>query len=97
MYAAHAEVIFDFERKDNSKNPILTRPDSEIAYEKKSIFAVPSSAQTYISVDAQTQMQNELGLSPQAAAMGQLQSKIYLEENFTCSTCWPYKHGKRVG
>lgn len=78
----HAEVIFDFERKDNSKNPILTRPDSEIAYEKKSIFAVPSSAQTYISVDAQSQMQNELGLSPQAAAMGQLQSKIYLEENY---------------
>lgn len=78
----HAEVIFDFERKDSSKKPILNRPDSEIAYKKHSIFAVPSSAETYISVDAQTQMQNELGISPQAAAMGQLQAKQYLEENY---------------
>lgn len=77
----HAEVVFDFERTDSNKNPILAPPSSDITIKKQVLRAYPSRAQTYIDIDAQTQMQNEMNLSPQGLMMQQFQQKYYLEDN----------------
>jgi hypothetical protein len=77
----HAEVVFDYERKDANKNPVLAPPSADVTVKKQTLRAFPSRAQTYIDIDAQTQMQNEMNLSPQGLMMQQFQQKYYLEDN----------------
>lgn len=75
-----AEVIFDFERKGSDGKALLTPPGIDIALEGESLFATPMRALVTATIDAITQMRNELGIDPRAAAMGIVQGKFYLEE-----------------
>lgn len=75
------QVIFDFERKDaNGKDYLLTPPGLDMTFETASVFAAPSRARVVATIDAITQMQNELGLSWNAAVLGVIQQKFHLEQ-----------------
>lgn len=75
-----AEVIFDFERKGTDGKGILTPPGVDIDLVGESLYATPMRALVTATIDAITQMRNELGLDPRAAAMSMVQGKFYLEE-----------------
>lgn len=75
-----AEVIFDYERKGSDGRPVLTPPGVDIALEGESLYATPMRALVTATIDAITQMRNELGIDARAAAMGIVQGKFYLEE-----------------
>lgn len=76
-----ADVIYDYEREDVNGNPILTPPGCDIDTVHADVLASPSRALVRISIDAQTQMQNEMKLSPAAASLAYLQQRFYLEQN----------------
>ncbi len=80
-YEVEVQVIFDFERKDtNGKDYLLTPPGLDMTFETASVFAAPSRARVIATIDAITQMQNELGLSWNAAVLGVVQQKFHLEQ-----------------
>ncbi|MDO4440602.1 MAG: hypothetical protein Q4B81_00280 [Moraxella sp.] len=80
-HEVEVQVIFDFERKDaNGKDYILTPPGLDMTFETASVFAAPSRARVVATIDAITQMQNELGLSWNAAVLGVIQQKFHLEQ-----------------
>lgn len=75
-----AEVIFDYERKGTDGRPVLTPPGVDISLDGESLYATPMRALVTATIDAITQMRNELGIDARAAAMGIVQGKFYLEE-----------------
>lgn len=75
-----AEVVFDFERKGNDGKPLITPPGIDIDLSGASLYATPTRALVTATIDSITQMRNELGIDPRAAAMGMVQGKFYLEE-----------------
>lgn len=76
-----AEVIYDFERENAQNQPILTPPGVDVDVAYATVLASPSRAQVRVTIDAQTQMQNELKLSPAAASLAFMQQRYYLEQN----------------
>lgn len=80
-HEVEVQVVFDFERKDaNGKDYLLTPPGLDMTFETASVFAAPSRARVVATIDAITQMQNELGLSWNAAVLGVIQQKFHLEQ-----------------
>lgn len=76
-----ADVIFDFERENAQGQPIITPPGVGIDVEYAEVLASPARAQVKVTIDAMTQMQNELKISPAAASLAYLQQRFYLEQN----------------
>lgn len=74
-------VLADYERKDSNGNSILTPPGAEIDLEYASLYADAMRIQVSATQDAAQQMAAELGISFNAAALGILQNKFYLERN----------------
>lgn len=74
-------VLADYERKDSNGNYILTPPGAEIDLEYASLYADAMRIQVSATQDAAQQMAAELGISFNAAALGILQNKFYLERN----------------
>lgn len=75
-----AEVVFDFERKGSDGKALITPPGIDIELSGASLYATPMRALVTATIDSITQMRNELGIDPRAAAMGMVQGKFYLEE-----------------
>lgn len=77
-----ANVIFDYERKNPSTDTYLLAPPGLDADVKKySIFAYPIRAQVALTIDAVTQMMNELGVDANGSAVAVIVAKFYLEQN----------------
>lgn len=76
----HAEYIIDYERKDANGNPLIQPPGADFGFNRYSIFARPVRARNFVTIDAATQMRNELALDPLAVATGLLQQKDYQEK-----------------
>lgn len=74
------QVVFDYERKGVDGKVILTPPGLDMTFESNSVYATPMKAVGTATIDAITQMQNELGLSPTAAFVSIVQQKYYLEQ-----------------
>lgn len=75
------EIIFDFERRDSNGNFILRAPGTDMEFLNRSIFAFPSRARSVATIDAITQLQNELNISWYAAAQMIMIQRYYFEQN----------------
>lgn len=75
-----AKLIFDFERKDANGAPLLQPPGIDAESDAYSVLAAPMRAKITVTIDAKTQMANELGLDIQAAALSIVQNKFYFEQ-----------------
>lgn len=75
-----ADVVFDYERLDGSELPILRPPGVDIETEHAVVLASPSRFQIKASLDAITQMSNELNLGFMGQALSLAQNKFYLEQ-----------------
>lgn len=75
------EVVFDYERKNSTGQYILTPPGIEMEFFPYEIYARPSRSDSVITIDALTQMQNELNIPWQAAVLSSLQQKYMVEQN----------------
>ena len=74
------QVVFDYERKDADGKDILTPPGVDMDFGNESLYASPMRALVAASIDAITQMQNELGLPWDGAVLAIIQQKYYLEQ-----------------
>ncbi|MCC3344528.1 hypothetical protein [Psychrobacter sanguinis] len=76
-----AEIIFDYERKDENGNYILRAPSHDMAFNYYGVYAYPSRARSSATIDAITQLQNELGINWYAAAQMIFINKYNFEQN----------------
>ena len=77
----HVDVVFDFERNDlTTGQPIIQLPGVDIETEHDVVLASPSRFQIKASIDAITQMSNELNVGFMGAALSIAQNKFYLEQ-----------------
>ena len=74
------QVVFDYERKDSDGKYILTPPGVDMNFGNESLYASPMRALVAATIDAITQMQNELGLPWDGAVLAIIQQKYYLEQ-----------------
>ncbi|WP_410472119.1 hypothetical protein ACGTJS_11100 [Faucicola mancuniensis] len=78
----HVQVIFDYERKKpNSKEYVLTPPGMDMEFNMASVYASPMRTESTATIDAITQMRNELNLDWRVAVLAATQQKYYLEQN----------------
>lgn len=74
------QLVFDYERKNAEGRLILTPPGLDLTYGAYSIYASPMRAFISASIDAITQMRNELGLDWNGAVLAIVQQKYNLEQ-----------------
>ncbi len=74
------ELIFDYERKDNNGNKILREPSTDMEFLHRSIYAHPSRSRSTASIDAITQLSNELGINWYAASQTIAMQRYYFEQ-----------------
>lgn len=72
--------IFDYERKDALGKYILNPPGLDMTFDYVSLYASPWRSKLSASIDAITQMQNELNISWSGAVLATVQQKYYLEQ-----------------
>lgn len=78
----HVQVIFDYERKDaNGRDYILDAPGLDMTFSTASVYASPMRAKATATIDAVTQMRNELKLDWHSAVVAIIQNKYFLEQN----------------
>ncbi|WP_199506838.1 MULTISPECIES: hypothetical protein [unclassified Psychrobacter] len=75
------DVSFDYERKDGSGKKILTEPSTDIQPEYETLRAYPSRTLSTASIDAITQLANELGLDFFSASQYISLARYILEQN----------------
>ena len=75
-----AEFFFDYERKDDNGNQILREPSIDMEFGHQSIYAFPNRSRSVATIDAITQLMNELGLNWFAAAQTIAMQKQYFEQ-----------------
>lgn len=76
-----SDVSFDYERKDGSGKQILTEPSADIKPEYDTLRAYPSRALSKATIDAITQITNELGLDFFSATQYINMARYILEQN----------------
>lgn len=76
-----AHVVANYEAKDGANTPILVSPSIDAKLEYDSVSAHGFRAHYVASIDALTQMQNELGVDQRAAFVATVISKLMLEQN----------------
>lgn len=76
-----ARIVYDYERKDNNGNKILTEPSTDMVFKPYSIYAYPVRALSSATIEAITQLQNELGISWYAAVQIIFINKFNFEQN----------------
>lgn len=74
------ELIFDYERKDNNGNKILREPSTDLEFLHRSIYAHPSRSRSTATIDAITQLANELGLNWFGAVQTIAMQRYYFEQ-----------------
>lgn len=75
------DLVFDYERKDGAGNYILQAPGTDMQFLHRSIYAYPSRSRSTATIDAITQLANELGINWYAAAQTIVMQRYYLEQN----------------
>lgn len=80
-YDVFANVVGDYEARDSNNNPILKAPGSDIDLDYAQLSAYPIRAMYTVSVEALSQMQNELGVDHRAAFIAIVTSKLMLEQS----------------
>lgn len=78
---AVAHVVANYELKDGNGQPVLTAPSVDAKLDYSSISAYGIRAIYTASIDALTQMQNELGVDMRSAFVAVVISKLMLEQN----------------
>lgn len=76
-----ANVVANYEAKDSNNHHILTAPSVDTKIDYQSVTARAIRAQYTASIDAITQMQNELGVDMRAAFVAVVISKLMFEQN----------------
>ena len=74
------ELIFDYERKDANQNKILREPATDVEFSYHAIYAHPSRSRSTATIDAITQLSNELGINWYAAAQTVAMQRYYFEQ-----------------
>lgn len=74
------ELIFDYERKDANQRKILREPSTDVEFTHHSIYAFPSRSRSTATIDAITQLSNELGINWYAAAQTVAMQRYYFEQ-----------------
>jgi len=74
------DLIFDYEREDAQGNPILRAPGVDMRFMHRSLYAYPSRSRSKATIDAITQMENELGLNWFAAAQTISMQRYFFEQ-----------------
>ena len=74
------ELIFDYERKDDQQRKILREPSTDVDFTHHSIYAFPSRSRSTATIDAITQLSNELGINWRAAAQAVATQRYYFEQ-----------------
>lgn len=74
------DLIYDYERKDDNGNRMLKEPSTDMNFNYESLMAFPSRARSAASIDAITQLANELGISWLAAAQTVMMRRHKTEE-----------------
>lgn len=77
-----ANVVANYEAKDAQNNPILTAPSVDAQLDYASVTAYAIRAKYTATIDALTQMQNELGVDMRAAFVAVVIAKLMFEQ--TC-------------
>lgn len=78
----HVQVIFDYERKDtNGRDYVLDAPGVDMTFSTASVYASPMRAKAVATIDAVTQLRNELELDWHSAVVAIIQNKYFLEQN----------------
>ena len=75
------DVSFDYERKDSAGKKILAEPSTDIEPEYETLRAYPSRTLSTASIDAITQLANELGLDFFSASQYISLARYILEQN----------------
>lgn len=76
------QVIFDYERKDtNGRDYVLDAPGVDMTFSTASVYASPMRAKAVATIDAVTQLRNELKLDWHSAVVAIIQNKYFLEQN----------------
>lgn len=76
-----ANVVANYEAKDNNNHYILTAPNVDAQLDYQSVSARAIRAQYTATIDALTQMQNELGVDMRAAFVAVVIAKLMFEQN----------------
>ncbi|MCU4320678.1 hypothetical protein [Acinetobacter bereziniae] len=79
--AVIANVVADYEARDASNNYILSAPSVDAKLEYSSVTAYAIRSIYTATIDALTQMQNELGVDMRSAFIALVISKLMLEQN----------------
>ena len=74
------DLIYDYERKDDNGNRILKEPSTDMSFDYDSLLAFPNRARSAASIDAITQLANELGINWLAAAQTIMMRRHKTEE-----------------
>lgn len=74
------ELFFDYERKDDNGNQILREPSIDMEFGHRLIYAFPNRSRSVATIDAITQLMNELGLSWFGAVQTIAMQKQYFEQ-----------------
>lgn len=76
-----ANVVANYEAKDSQNKPILSAPSVDAKLEYSSVTAYAIRSIYVATIDAITQMQNELGVDMRSAFVAVVISKLMLEQN----------------
>lgn len=74
------ELVFDYERKDSNGNNILREPSVDMEFLHRSIYAAPHRSRSTATIDAITQLSNELGINWYGAAQTIAMQRYYFEQ-----------------
>src|SRR5699024_1568799 len=74
------DLIFDYERKDDNGNKLIREPSTDMAFAYSSLYAFPSRSRSVATVDAVTQLSNELGVNWYASVQAITMARYYFEQ-----------------
>lgn len=78
-----AEIILDYERKDNNGNYLIKPPSLDITTEEETIRSVPSYATMTVGKASLEVLRRQTGFEPLSAGIAFMQANYYLEQNLT--------------
>lgn len=78
-----AEIVLDYERKNNQGAYLITPPSLDITTEEETIRSVPSYATMTVGKASLEVLRRQTGFEPLSAGIAFMQANYYLEQNLT--------------